>query len=67
MGITAGSLPFVMHLLFVPPSSICINQVGIAGGELIAVGRFDGYITPAAAEEARQKLLQALERGQCRK
>lgn len=37
----------------------------VSGGELIAVSRFEGYITPAAAEEARQKLIKALARGVC--
>ncbi|GBF94002.1 hypothetical protein Rsub_07270 [Raphidocelis subcapitata] len=35
-------------------------RLGVAGGEVVAVLRFPGYITPAAAEEARQRLLAAL-------
>lgn len=31
-----------------------------AGGELVAVLKFEGYITPDAAEAARKKLLAAL-------
>jgi len=37
-------------------------RVSIAGGELIAVSQFEGYITPTAAEEARQILLKALKK-----
>lgn len=38
-------------------------RVVIAGGELLAVTRFEGYITPATAHAARSKLLEALARG----
>ena len=37
-------------------------RLGVAGGEVVAVRRFSGYITPATAEEARRALLAALER-----
>ncbi len=39
-------------------------RVSIAGGELIAVRQFEGYITPTNAEAARQALLAALRRGE---
>jgi hypothetical protein len=38
-------------------------RLGVAGGELVAVLPFEGYITPEAAAAARQRLLQALEAG----
>ncbi|KAL6760711.1 regulatory factor, effector binding domain-containing protein [Haematococcus lacustris] len=37
-------------------------KLSIAGGELLAVYRFEGYITPASAESARRQLLAALQR-----
>eukprot|EP00195_Chlamydomonas_chlamydogama_P015575 CAMPEP_0202901682 /NCGR_PEP_ID=MMETSP1392-20130828/14398_1 /ASSEMBLY_ACC=CAM_ASM_000868 /TAXON_ID=225041 /ORGANISM="Chlamydomonas chlamydogama, Strain SAG 11-48b" /LENGTH=190 /DNA_ID=CAMNT_0049588285 /DNA_START=287 /DNA_END=859 /DNA_ORIENTATION=+ len=37
-------------------------RVSVAGGELVAVLRFEGYITPTAAEAARKQLLAALKR-----
>lgn len=33
-------------------------RLGVCGGELVAVGYFDGYITPQTAEVARQTLIQ---------
>jgi hypothetical protein len=38
-------------------------RLRVAGGELMAVLQFEGYITPAAAAEARQKLVTALQAG----
>lgn len=40
-------------------------RLQVAGGELIAVAKFEGYITPTAAEAVRQRLMAALERGAC--
>ena len=37
--------------------------VSVAGGELVAVLRFEGYITPATAEKAKEQLLAALKAG----
>lgn len=42
-----------------PPRQV---RVSIAGGELVAVARFEGYITPTTAGETREKLLAALKR-----
>jgi hypothetical protein len=38
-------------------------QLGVSGGELVAVHKFEGYITPQAAAAARQKLVDALLKG----
>lgn len=35
----------------------------VSGGEAVAVLKFEGYITPASAEAARQKLVAALQQG----
>jgi hypothetical protein len=40
-------------------------ELAVAGGELLAVLKFEGYITPEAAEAARKQLIQALEKGGC--
>jgi hypothetical protein len=40
-------------------------RVSVAGGELLAVAQFEGYITPTSAAAARQTLLAALKRGEC--
>ncbi|GLC46042.1 hypothetical protein PLESTB_001024600 [Pleodorina starrii] len=37
-------------------------RVNISGGELVAVLQFEGYITPATAEAARQRLMACLQR-----
>ncbi len=37
-----------------------------AGGELVAVLQFDGFITPATAEDARRRLINALQAGECK-
>lgn len=39
-------------------------RLAVAGGEVVAVLRFAGYITPATAEAARQRLLAALREGE---
>lgn len=39
-------------------------RLAVAGGELVAVLFFEGYITPESAAAARQKLTQALEAGE---
>jgi hypothetical protein len=39
-------------------------RLAVAGGELVAVLFFEGYITPEAAAAARQKLTQALTAGE---
>jgi hypothetical protein len=38
-------------------------RLSVAGGEALAVLRFSGYITPQAADEARRRLVAALEQG----
>lgn len=38
-------------------------RIGVAGGELVAVLRFEGYITPATAEAVRKRLMEVLKRG----
>jgi hypothetical protein len=38
-------------------------RLSVAGGELVAVLPFEGYITPETAAAARQRLLRALEAG----
>ena len=38
-------------------------RLSVAGGELVAVLRFAGFITPQTAEAARQQLLAALKQG----
>jgi len=38
-------------------------RLSVAGGEMVAVLRFSGYITPQTAEEARQRLVAALQQG----
>jgi hypothetical protein len=52
--VTAASLP--------APTDPSV-RLSVAGGELAAVLRFAGYITPQTAEAARQQLLAALEKG----
>jgi hypothetical protein len=42
-------------------------RVTVAGGELLAVAQFEGYITPTSAEAARAALLAALRRGRRQK
>ncbi|EFJ45759.1 hypothetical protein VOLCADRAFT_93948 [Volvox carteri f. nagariensis] len=37
-------------------------RVNVSGGELIAVLKFDGYITPASADAARKRLMAYLQR-----
>lgn len=37
-------------------------RIGVAGGELVAVLRFEGYITPATAEAVRKRLMEVLKR-----
>lgn len=39
-------------------------RLSVSGGELVAVLQFDGYITPKAAGEARQRLIAFLKRGE---
>lgn len=46
-----------------PSPSNTVIRVGVSGGEMVAVLYFDGYITPHTAEEARQKLIKALQAG----
>jgi hypothetical protein len=46
-----------------PAPSDAAVRLSVAGGELVAVLPFEGYITPEAAAAARQRLLQALEAG----
>jgi|LauGreSuBDMM15SN_2_FD.fasta_scaffold631512_1 hypothetical protein len=46
-----------------PPNRWGVS-VSVAGGELVAVLRFDGYITPTTADLARQNLMKALETGE---
>eukprot|EP00879_Flechtneria_rotunda_P001339 GHRR01001489.1.p1 GENE.GHRR01001489.1~~GHRR01001489.1.p1 ORF type:complete len:124 (-),score=46.45 GHRR01001489.1:674-1045(-) len=38
-------------------------RLGIAGGEVVAVFAFEGYITPSSAAAARHKLMKALQEG----
>lgn len=38
-------------------------RLNVAGGEVMAVLRFDGYITPQTAEEMRARLVAALQQG----
>ncbi len=38
-------------------------RIGVAGGELVAVLRFEGYITPATAEAVKKRLMEVLKRG----
>lgn len=57
-GLEQGSL----ELASLPKPNDRSAKVDVAGGELVAVAKFEGYITPAAAESVRQKLLRALER-----
>ena len=42
-----------------PPNRWGVS-VSVAGGELVAVLRFEGYITPATADQARRRLMEAL-------
>ena len=51
-----------LHLL-PPPQAQGGAQLGVAGGELVAAMKFDGYITPQNAEQARQRLIAALKTG----
>ncbi|WIA08929.1 hypothetical protein OEZ85_008346 [Tetradesmus obliquus] len=44
-----------------PAPSDAAVRLSVAGGELVAVLPFEGYITPEAAAAARQRLLRALE------
>jgi len=64
-----GSLLEIIHawefvLIEQNLETVLCAQVDVSGGELIAVAKFEGYITPTAAEEVRQRLLKALERGE---
>jgi hypothetical protein len=49
-----------------PAPSDSAVRLSVAGGELVAVLPFEGYITPEAAAAARQRLLRALEAGERR-
>lgn len=46
-----------------PAPSDAQVQLSVSGGELVAVHKFEGYITPQAAAAARQKLVEALQKG----
>jgi hypothetical protein len=46
-----------------PAASDPAVRLSVAGGELVAVLPFEGYITPEAAAAARQRLVRALEAG----
>ena len=39
-------------------------RISVAGGELVAVLKFEGYITPATAEKYKAQLIAALKAGE---
>jgi hypothetical protein len=45
------------------PVGLAGVSVSVAGGELVAVLKFEGYITPSNAERARNMLATALQNG----
>ncbi|PNH01861.1 hypothetical protein TSOC_012222, partial [Tetrabaena socialis] len=45
-----------------PAPSNAAVRISVAGGELVAVAAFDGFITPTTSEAVRQRLIAALER-----
>jgi hypothetical protein len=59
-----GAIPAVTSL---PGPLEQVVGVNVSGGELVAVLQFEGYITPAAAEDARRRLMAYLERGGLRR
>ncbi len=57
----AKSAAAALNELPTPTGGVTLN---VAGGELVAVFKFDGYITPGTAERARKQLMDALESGE---
>lgn len=58
---TEGSSRADPTLLPAPTNSAV--RLAVAGAELVAVLKFDGFITPETAEAARQKLVKLVEAG----
>lgn len=61
---SAASMPAAPSVKDLPAPTDPAVRLSVGGGELVAVAYFEGSITPASAEAARQQLIQALQAGE---